>query len=101
EQSNYQGFDLLRRLSVRGDVFAAAVADILRDELNAKGPVAFHADVAQRIAYRPDVVSVLASANGALPVQIAIADPAGRTTGGVGANGKVTKAIPFSDLLRF
>jgi 5-hydroxyisourate hydrolase-like protein (transthyretin family) len=102
EQNNFIGFDLLRRRSIRGDVFADAVAALLRDDLALLGAAAFHGDVASKISYRPGTISVLASTqSGAVPVRLAIVDAAGRRTGGADANGKVIKEIAFSDVLAF
>jgi 5-hydroxyisourate hydrolase-like protein (transthyretin family) len=103
EQNNFIGFDLLRRRSVRGDVFADAVAALLRDDLASLGAAAFHADVASKISYRPGTISALAAApgGGAVPVRLAIANAAGLVTGGADAKGKVIKEIAFSDVLAF
>lgn len=101
EQANFKGFDLLRRRSIRGDVFADAIATLLRDDLTTLGASAFHRDLASKISYRPAVLSVLASAQGALPVRFALVDGANRRVGGDDEGSKVIKEIPFSDLLRF
>jgi len=102
ERDNYEGFDELRRKSVRGDVFARAVADLLAEDLTTLGPAAFHASLAQEWSYRPPHVAVLASAvSGALPVQVEIVNAAGARVGALGENGKLLKEIPFSDALPF
>ena len=99
---DFAGFDDLRRRSVRGDVLAAAVADILKDELTAKGTVPFHRDLSTRLAYRPGFVSVLATGDsGLLPVAISLVDAGGKRVGGIDAKGKVVKEIPYSDFLTF
>ncbi|WP_211360494.1 carboxypeptidase regulatory-like domain-containing protein [Geobacter argillaceus] len=98
--TDFTGFDDLRRRSVRGDTFAAAVANILKDEVAAKGALAFHRDLATRLAYRPGFVSLLATGDsGPLPVTISLVDGSGKRLGGVDAKGKVTKEIPFADYL--
>ncbi len=98
--TDFTGFDDLRRRSVRGDTLAAAVANILKDEVAAKGATTFHRDLATRLAYRPGFVSVLATGdNGPLPITVSLVDGSGRRLGGVDAKGKMTKEIPFSDYL--
>jgi hypothetical protein len=98
--SDFTGFDDLRRRSVRGDILAAAVANILKDEVAAKGATTFHRDLATRLAYRPGFVSLLATGdNGPLPVTVSLVDGSGRRLGGVDAKGKITKEIPFADYL--
>ncbi|HEY6871526.1 MAG TPA: carboxypeptidase regulatory-like domain-containing protein [Geobacteraceae bacterium] len=100
--ADFAGFDDLRRRSVRGDVFAAAVAGILGDELEEKGAAAFQRDLATRLAYRPRFVSVLAEGEeGLLPVAVTLVDASGKRLGGTDAKGKVTKEIPYSDYLLF
>ena len=100
--ADFTGFDDLRRRSVRGDVFGAAAARILQDELAAKGALAFHRDLASRLLYRPGFVSVLATGdNGPLPVTISLTDAGGKRLGGSDAAGKLTKEIPFADYLLF
>ena len=58
-RTDFAGFDELRRKSVRGDVFAQAVAALMKDDLSRLGPAAFHHDLAQKISYRPAHISVL------------------------------------------
>ena len=99
-QDNYIGFDDLRRRSIRGDVFAEAIADLLSSDFAALGTAAFHRDVVEKISYRPDHISVLiGSAGGPLPFTMKIVDSQNRQAGGVGVNGKIVKQIPFSDYL--
>src|SRR5262249_10521298 len=101
-QNNYVGWDDLRRRSVRGDVFAQAVADVLAADLNSMDVSAFHRDVAEKISYRPGHISVLArAAGGSLPVTLTIVDSLNHVVGGVDDKGKVAKQIPFSDYLIF
>ena len=60
-RENFTGFDALRRTSVRGDVFAAAVASLLAPGLASDGAAAFHQALAAKWNYRPGFVSVLLS----------------------------------------
>jgi len=102
ERGDFTGFDDLRRRSTRGDVLAQAVADILKDELSAKGTLPFHRDLATRLAYRPGFISVLANGDGGpAPVTVTLVDGGGKRLGGSNAAGKTTKEIPFSDYLNF
>jgi hypothetical protein len=103
EQQNFTGFDALRRQSVRGDRFADAVAAVLAPDLASRGAETFHADLASRWSYRPLHMSALLSAagGGPAPYRVSIVDPQGRRVGGADASGKVSKQIPFSDLLSF
>lgn len=99
---DFLGFDDLRRRSVRGDALAAAVADILKDELAAKGNVDFQRELATRLAYRPGFVSVLVTGDsGTSPVTVTLVDGSGRRLGGTDEKGKITKEIPYSDMLAF
>ena len=99
-QDNYIGFDDLRRKSIRGDVFAQAIADLLSTDFAGLGAAAFHRDVAEKISYRPDHLSVLIGSTGApLPFTLKIVDSQNRQVGDVAANGKVVKQIPFGDYL--
>ena len=99
-QDNYVGFDDLRRKSIRGDVFAQAIADLLWTDFAGLGTAAFHRDVAEKTSYRPDHISVLIGSTGApLPFTLKIFDSQNRQVGGVGLNGKIVKQIPFSDYL--
>jgi hypothetical protein len=101
-QSDYSGFDDLRRRSVRGDVLADAVSNILKPELTAKGGSDFQRDLASKIAYRPEHISVmLDSGTNPLPVSLTLIDSNGRKLGGTGDKGKVVKEIPYSDYLVF
>ncbi|MEO5657165.1 MAG: hypothetical protein ABIO65_12705, partial [Nitrospiria bacterium] len=95
-------FDELRRRSVRGDVFADAVASLLAGDLRTLGVAPFHLDLAEKISYRPDHLSVLVGTSGGpLPVGVSVIDAQGRKVGGTDAKGKAIKEIPFSDLLTF
>ena len=101
-QTNYTGFDDLRRRSVRGDVFAQAVADILTPDFTSLGVAAFHHDLTEKISGRPAHISVLIGAGGnALPFTMRITDSQGRQVGGVDTTGKIVKQIPFGDYLNF
>jgi hypothetical protein len=101
-QSNYKGFDELRRRSTRGDVFAKAIADVLAPDLHALGVAAFHKDVAEKVSYRPIHISALVGTAGApLPVTMSIVDGQNRSLGGTDSTGKVIKQIPFGDYLPF
>ena len=93
-QDDYEGFDLLRRKSFRGDVLAAAIARVLGDPLQQIGASAFHREVAGKLTSRAPHVSVLVSAaSGTLPVELRLIDPNGRQLGG-GTADKITKEIP-------
>jgi len=101
--NDVEGFDALRRTSVRGDTFAAAVATVLSPEIERLGVAPFHTELAQTLAWRPGHISILiGGTDGTLPVRLTLIDSGGRrvtdTTAGAG---KVTKSIPYSDLLRF
>lgn len=101
-QTDFPGFDSLRRQSVRGDAFAGAVADLLSPALASQGAAAFHASLAQQVTYRQGHISVLvASAGGPLPLNLALLDASGSQAGGTDATGKVQKTIPYSDYLTF
>jgi len=101
-ESDYSGFDDLRRRSIRGDVLADAVANILKPELIAKGGADFLRDLSSKIAYRPEHISVmLDSGSNPLPVSLTLIDSTGRKLGGTGEKGKVVKEIPYSDYLIF
>ncbi|MGE3957098.1 MAG: Ig-like domain-containing protein [Vicinamibacterales bacterium] len=94
-QADMQGFDLVRRLSQRGDVFADTVAAHLGPAL-ASGGVAFHQALAEQMTAMPGHLSVLVSATGGLPVEAVLVDHAGQRTGET-LGGKTQKAIPFSE----
>ena len=101
-RDNFAGFDALRRTSVRGDAFAAAVADLLAPGLAAGGASAFHQALGAKWGYRPRFVSVLlASASAPMPFDVVVVDGQGRRVGGTGANGKLVKEIPFSEVVAF
>ncbi|MFZ4856964.1 MAG: carboxypeptidase regulatory-like domain-containing protein [Desulfuromonadaceae bacterium] len=101
-ESDFSGFDDLRRRSIRGDVLADAVANLLKPDLAAKGGSDFQRDLASKIAYRPEHLSVmLDSGSGPLPVSLTLIDSQGRKLGGVGEKGKVVKEIPNGDYLTF
>jgi hypothetical protein len=102
QRDNFSGFDTLRRTSARGDVFAAAVANLLAADLAATGTVAFHQALGAKWNYRPGFVSVLlSSASVPTPFDVAIIDAQGRRVGGTTASGKFVKEIPLSDVLPF
>ncbi len=94
-QRDVTGFDLLRRRSVRGDVFAAAVGRELAPAIGG-GATAWHQALAEQLTSRPGHVSVLISAPGGVPVDAVLVDADGARTGEV-AGDKVRKDIPFSD----
>ncbi|MGE5243771.1 MAG: carboxypeptidase regulatory-like domain-containing protein [Betaproteobacteria bacterium] len=101
-QADFPAFDNLRRLSVRGDVLAGAVADLLAPNLASQGVAQFHQAVAQKIAYRPGSLSVvIGDAGGPLPFDLTLLDAAGNQIGGSGGAGKVLKQIPYGDYLAF
>ncbi|MCU1382351.1 MAG: LamG domain protein jellyroll fold domain protein [Acidobacteria bacterium] len=100
-QNDRIGFDELRRKSVRGDAFAGAVAAVLADSVGALGVSGFHRQMAEKIAYRPGHVSVIAGGAGPMPFTLTLRDGAGRLLGGTDPAGKVLKQIPFSDLMTF
>ncbi|MCU0256490.1 MAG: carboxypeptidase regulatory-like domain-containing protein, partial [Vicinamibacterales bacterium] len=102
-ESDYRGFDDLRRRSVRGDLVAARAADLLADPLAQMGAAGFHGALASAASFRAPHVSVLLSstAGAPLPVTLVLRDAAGRRTGLAGPDGKVVKDVPFSDLLAF
>ncbi|MBS1818371.1 MAG: carboxypeptidase regulatory-like domain-containing protein [Acidobacteria bacterium] len=100
-QRDLQGFDLVRRRSVRGDLFASAVAGELLPAVQG-GPSAFHSSFAQQMTSRPGHVSVLISGTSGAPLgyDAVIVDASGRRLGGL-ESGKVVKEIPFGDALPF
>jgi hypothetical protein len=101
-QSDFIGFDELRRGSVRGDVWASAVAAVLAPDLAAKGVAGFHRSFAEQMTYRPPQLSVvIGNAGGPLPVTIRLIDAQGRRIGGVNSQGKILKEIPYGDLMNF
>ena len=101
-RADYAAFDDLRRRSVRGDVLAQAVASLMQPNLASEGAAAFHLDLAKKISYRPAHLSVIVDSGAQpLPVALTLIDAQGRRLGGVDAQGKVTKAIPFGDYLQF
>ncbi|MEN3336344.1 MAG: large repetitive protein, partial [Acidobacteriota bacterium] len=100
-RTDFTGFDELRRRSLRGDVFAQAVAVLMKADLATFGAAAFHHDVAQKLSYRPGAISALISAAGSpLPVTLRIVDGGGHVLGG-DVSGKVVKEIAFGDYLQF
>jgi hypothetical protein len=101
-ESDYSGFDDLRRRSIRGDVLADAVANQLKPDLAVKGGADFQRDLASKIAYRPEHVSImLDSGSNPLPVSLTLIDSTGRKLGGTGEKGKIVKEIPYGDYLTF
>ncbi len=100
EENDFTGFDDLRRRSVRGDILADAVAALAKDSFVANGGSAFQNDFSQKMSYRPAHLSVVLDGGGSTPpVTMSLVDPQGRVLGEIGAKGKITKAIPFSDYL--
>lgn len=99
-QSDYLGFDELRRRSVRGEAFANEVAKLLAPSFDAAGAAAFHAALASKWSYRPAQLSVMVGAPAGLPIALSLRDPSGRRTG-PSATGPAERGIPFSDYLRF
>ncbi|MEO8677871.1 MAG: carboxypeptidase regulatory-like domain-containing protein, partial [Vicinamibacterales bacterium] len=98
-RQDFTAFDDLRRRSVRGDTFASAVGKLLAPDLASRGAAAFHRQLAEKVAYRPAHLSVLAVGNGPLPYTISLVDAQGRRIGRVDDKGKVIKQIPFGDLV--
>ncbi|MGC4081086.1 MAG: Ig-like domain-containing protein [Vicinamibacterales bacterium] len=94
-QADVAGFDLVRRLSQRGDVFADAIGGQFSASV-AAGGTAFHQALAGQLTAVAPHVSILLSAPGGLPVDAVLVDENGQRTGDV-LNGKVQKQIPFSD----
>jgi hypothetical protein len=100
EKDNFEGFDELRRRSIRGDQFAAAVGRVLAPDLAAKGAQVFLNGLATAWSYRPGHVAVLVSGNGQpLPARFSLVDAQNRRAGAAGADGKIVKEIPFSDVV--
>lgn len=100
EEDDFTGFDDLRRRSVRGDILAEAVAGLASGDFLTNGGSAFQADFSRKMSYRPSHLSVVLDGAGAIPpVTMSLVDPQGRIVGEIGAKGKITKAIPFSDYL--
>ena len=102
EKTNFEGFDEVRRKSVRGDGFATAVAGVLANTFASQGAAAFHEWLAGRWSYRPAHLSVLAAGAGGAqsPYELTMLDASGRRIGGA-ANGKVLKEIAFGDFIPF
>jgi hypothetical protein len=100
-QQDVKGFDLLRRLSVRGDVLADRLAAAMQPAQGGD-PSAFHRALAEQFTSRPGHLSVfISTADGSpLPVEAVLVDAAGRTLGGVDGT-KTVKEIPFGDVLTF
>ena len=102
EKDNFDGFDELRRRSVRGDRFADAVAALLTERLNSVPASQFLTELSQGWSYRPGHVAVLVSGNGSpLPARFILNDSQNRRVGANGAENKVIKEIPYSDVLDF
>ncbi len=99
-QSDYLGFDELRRRSVRGETFASEVAKLLAPGYDAGGTSVFHAALASKWSYRPAHLSVMVGSPAGLPVALSLRDPSGRRTGPA-ASGPAERGIPFSDYLAF
>ncbi|MCU0256531.1 MAG: hypothetical protein MUF60_07290, partial [Vicinamibacterales bacterium] len=100
-QRDVTGFDLVRRLSVRGDVFANAIAGVLAPQVGA-GASAFHQALAEQMTAIPAHVSVLVTGAAGAPLAFdaALVDGEGRRLGGL-QDGKVVKQIPYGDVLTF
>jgi hypothetical protein len=100
-QRDVQGFDLLRRLSFRGDVFAGQIATTMQPAVG-NDPIAYHRSLAEQFTSRPGHLSVLVStADGSpVPVDAVLVDAAGRRLGGLDGT-KIVKEIPFGDVLTF
>ncbi|MEQ1728941.1 MAG: Ig-like domain-containing protein, partial [Vicinamibacterales bacterium] len=90
-----QGFDLVRRLSQRGEVFASTVASYLSGSI-ASGSIAFHQALAEQLTASPGHVSILIASPQGLPVDGVLVDHDGLRTGD-DTGGKIQKDIPFSD----
>ena len=67
-------------------------------DLASHGAAAFHASWRRRLSYRPAHISVLVGGSGGIlcPSMSSIVDAQGRRLGGVNAQGKVVKEIPFA-----
>ena len=102
-QKDFIGFDDLRRRSFRGDVWAAAIAALLSEDLTALGPAVFHRQWAETVSYRPGHLSVvLSSDSGPLPFNLILEDDQGLGLGPYDAQqDKIIKEIAFSDYLTF
>ena len=100
-QRDVAGFDLVRRRSVRGDVFAGAIASVLAPQVGT-GARAFHLALAEQTTAIPAHLSVLVTGAAGAPLafEAALVDASGRRLGGVDA-GKVVKEIPYGDVLTF
>ncbi|MFN7916659.1 MAG: Ig-like domain-containing protein [Vicinamibacterales bacterium] len=94
-QADVAGFDTVRRLSQRGDVFASAVGDQFATSI-AAGGLPFHQALAGQLTASAPHVSVLITSPGGLPVDAVLVDDAGQRTGDV-VGVKTQKQIPFSD----
>src|SRR5439155_26980701 len=82
-QADFAAFDDLRRRSVRGDVFAQAVASLLKPGVDSMGAAAFHQELARKVSYRPGHISVLIDPAGSpLPVSLTLVDGQNRRVGG-------------------
>ncbi len=102
-QRDFSGFDDLRRRSLRGDVFADAIANLLIDDLSTRGAEGFHAELAETVSYRPAHLSIILSAqNGPLPFHLVLEDDQGLALGIYDTeNEKILKQIPYGDYLEF
>ena len=100
-QADVRGFDLLRRKSVRGDVFADQVAVALLPWMGT-GAESFHRGLAGQSTTRPGHLSVLVAGNGIdqVPVEAVLTDSSGRRLGGF-ENSRVVREIPYGDQLTF
>lgn len=94
-QGDVAGFDTVRRLSQRGDVFASAVAEQFSASI-AGGALAFHQTLAGQLTAAAPHVSILITSPTGLPVDAVLVDDAGQRTGDV-VGVKTQKQIPFSD----
>jgi protocatechuate 3,4-dioxygenase beta subunit len=98
ERRNIEGFDALRRSSIRGDLFGNSIGAILGADLSSLGLGDFHFDVAQKWSFRTPHISILIKKTGEkLPYRISITDERGNVLGDVDESGKIIKNIAFSD----
>lgn len=88
-----RGFDSLRRTSSQGAALNGALAAVFKTELDASGPIAFQAGLADKVSYRPGHLSVVTSD---APVRLRLTDASGNRTGGLDA-AENARAIPYAD----
>ena len=93
-------FDALRRQSLRGDTFAAAVGAVLGPQIRAADAATFHRTLGGNVITRPPHLSIVTTTRaGVAPYSISLVDASGRRVGRTDAAGKVVKTIPFGDVV--